>query len=402
MLNTDYSPWPCFTQEEIDAVSTVLASNKVNYWTGTEGRSFETEFAAWAGTDYAIALHNGTLALELALRALNVGPGDEVIVTPRSFIASASSVVTVGAAPVFADIDPVSQNLTADTIAAVLGPKTKAIILVHLAGFPCDMDPIMALAKSHGLKVIEDCAQAHGARYQGRPVGSIGDIGAWSFCQDKIMTTGGEGGMVTTNDYDLWSKMWSYKDHGKSWEAVYQRAHPPGFRWLHESFGSNFRMLEVQAAIGRIQLRRMPEWTMRRQQIAQALSAACSGLTGLIPTPVPNGVEHAYYRFTLQIYPNGLKPNWNRDTVMAALTERGLPAYVGASAEIYREAAFENTPYRPGKPLPMAQQVGARSLALLTHPTLKDNEVARMAAILRDVGQEVSFSDKLKLKAAVE
>ena len=257
MLGTPFSPWPSFTQDEARAISRVLLSNRVNYWTGTECREFEREFAAWVGTTHAVALANGTVALDLALKALNIGSGDDVIVTPRSYVASASCVVTAGARPVFADVDSESQNITASTIRRVLTSRTRAIICVHLAGMPCEMDPIMALAQEHDLKVIEDCAQAHGARYRGRMVGGIGHIGAWSFCQDKIMTTGGEGGMVTTSDRSLWAAMWSYKDHGKSWEAVYDHKHPPGFRWLHESFGTNWRMLEMQAVIGRLQLNRM-------------------------------------------------------------------------------------------------------------------------------------------------
>lgn len=221
MLNTSLSPWPCFTQEEADAVSKVLLSNKVNYWTGNECRKFEKEFAAFAGTRYAVALSNGTLALDVALKAMGIGAGDDVIVTSRTFLASASCIVNAGANPVFADVDLNSQNISAETVKAVLTPNTKAIIVVHLAGMPAEMDGIMALAKEHNLWVVEDCAQAHGAKYKGKSVGSIGHVGAWSFCQDKIMTTGGEGGMVTTNDKELWSKMWSYKDHGKSYDAVY-------------------------------------------------------------------------------------------------------------------------------------------------------------------------------------
>src|SRR5690606_10824692 len=253
MLNTPFPPWPSFTTEEADAVREVILSNKVNYWTGQECRKFEQEFAAWTGCRHAVALSNGTLALDAALKALGIGPGDEVIVTPRTFLASVSCVINAGAKPVFAEVDRDSQNITASTIQAVLTERTRAVICVHLAGWPCDMDPIMALADERGLYVIEDCAQAHGAHYKGRPVGSIGHIGAWSFCQDKIMTTGGEGGMTTTNDQRLWSKMWSLKDHGKSWDALYKQQHPPGFRWLHESFGTNWRMMEMQAAIGRIQ-----------------------------------------------------------------------------------------------------------------------------------------------------
>ena len=258
MLNTKFSSWPSYTLEEADAVHDVVLSNKVNYWTGNECRDFEKEFSIWSDAKYAVALGNGTLALDVALKVLKVGNGDEVIVTSRTFIASISSIVNSGSTPIFADVDLSSQNITPDSIRSVITDKTKAIICVHLAGWPCDMNEIMTIANEHDLYVIEDCAQAHGAKYKGKPVGSIGHIGCWSFCQDKIMTTGGEGGMVTTNDESLWRKMWAYKDHGKSYEAVYEREHPEGFRWLHESFGTNWRMTEMQAAIGRIQLKRMP------------------------------------------------------------------------------------------------------------------------------------------------
>ena len=175
----------------------------MNYWTGQEGREFEREFASFAGTEFAIAVGNGTLALDLALRGFGIGPGDEVIVTPRTFLASATAVINAGAIPVFADVDPDTQNITPDTVAAVITQKTKAVVCVHLAGWPCDMDGMMALAEKRGLFIIEDCAQAHGATYKGRPVGGLGHVGCWSFCQDKIMSTGGEGGMVTCNDLSL-------------------------------------------------------------------------------------------------------------------------------------------------------------------------------------------------------
>jgi dTDP-4-amino-4,6-dideoxygalactose transaminase len=296
VLNTPFSPWPSFNEEEANAVRDVILSNKVNYWTGQECREFEKEFAAWAGTEYAIALANGTVALDVALLALGIGAGDEVVVTPRTFLASVSSIVNAGAVPIFAEVDRDSQNITAETIRTVLTPRTKAVICVHLAGWPCDMDPIMALANGHDLKVIEDCAQAHGAQYKGRPIGSIGHVGAWSFCQDKIMTTGGEGGMVTTNDRELWSRMWSIKDHGKSWEAVYERQHAPGFRWLHESFGTNWRMLEVQAVIGRIQLRRMADWHLRRVVNAQKIWDCATSLRGLRVPLTPESSVHAAYK----------------------------------------------------------------------------------------------------------
>ncbi len=296
MLNTQFSPWPSYTQEEVDAVNTVLLSNKVNYWTGEEGRQFEKEFALFTNSKYAIALSNGTLALDLALKALDIVAGDEVIVTPRTFLASVSSVITAGGTPFFADVDVNSQNIEADTIEQVITDKTKAVIVVHLAGMPADMDPIMALADKYGFYVIEDCAQAHGATYKGRSVGSIGNVGAWSFCQDKIMTTGGEGGMITTNDETLWKKMWEYKDHGKSWDSIYNKEHPPGFRWLHDSFGTNWRLTEMQSAIGRIQLKRMSGWTKKRQDYARRINEAAQKFNVVRTVKVPPYIEHAEYK----------------------------------------------------------------------------------------------------------
>ncbi|MGL0822735.1 DegT/DnrJ/EryC1/StrS family aminotransferase [Vibrio vulnificus] len=385
MLNTPFSPWPSFTQEEADAVSRVLLSNKVNYWTGSECREFEKEFAAWAGCEYAIALGNGTLALDVALKALGVGEGDEVITTSRTFLASASAIVTAGANPVFADVDLNSQNITAETIDAVVSEKTKAVIVVHLAGMPAEMDAIMALAAERGFYVIEDCAQAHGAKYKGRSVGTIGHIGAWSFCQDKIMTTGGEGGMVTTNDHALWSTMWSYKDHGKSYDAVYNRQHPPGFRWLHESFGTNWRMTEIQGVLGRIQLQRMAEWTAKRQHNGKLIDQAVADLPVVRRVEVAEYIEHAEYKHYLFVNPEQLKQGWSRDRIVEEINAAGVPAYQGSCSEIYLEKAFDNTPWRPTERLPNAMKLGETSLMFLVHPTLTAEEMAKTAAVVRDV-----------------
>lgn len=410
MLNGPFAPWPCFSQEEIDAVSKVLLSNQVSYWTGQEGREFEREFASWCQANYAIAMTNGTVALDLAMAGLRVGTcyggdaTDEVIVTPRTFLASVSTVITAGAVPVFADVDAGSGNITAETIEKVITPNTKAIIAVHLAGWPCDMDPIMALAKQHKLKVIEDCAQAHGARYKGRPIGSIGDVAAWSFCQDKIMTTGGEGGMVTTSDRDLWLDMWSYKDHGKSWEAVYERQHPPGFRWLHESFGTNWRMTEMQAAIGRIQLGRMPYWSDARGRNAAMIAevlAPFSGESGPVRIPEfrfgddseqtpDNGCTHAYYKYYAYVRPGNLAPGWDRDRIVQAITDRGVPCYQGTCSEVYLEKAFDGTGWRPKKRLPVAQELGETSLMFLVHPTLTNVEMTKAADVISEVLSDAS------------
>jgi len=384
-MSTSCATWPSYSAEEAAAVRNVLLSNKVNYWTGMECREFEREFAAWAGSEYAVALSNGTLALDVALKALRIGPGDEVIVTPRTFLASASCIVNAGATPVFADVDRDSQNITAETIKAVLTPRTRAVICVHLAGWPCDMDPILELADAHGVFVVEDCAQAHGARYKGRMVGSIGHIGAWSFCQDKIMTTGGEGGMVTTNARQWWRAMWSYKDHGKSWEAMYERQHPSGYRWVHESFGTNWRMLEIQAVIGRIQLQRMSLWTAQRQVNAARLAAACRAFPGLRIPVAPPEVQHAYYKFYAFVEPEKLAGGWHRDRIIDEISARGVSCVQGSCSELYLEKAFDNTGFRPKERLKVAKELGETSLMFLVHPTLSEGDIEKTCHVIREV-----------------
>lgn len=370
--------WPVFEQDEIQAVTEVMQSGRVNYWTGTQAREFEREYAAYLGVRHAIALHNGTLALELALHAFGIDSG-EVITTSRTFIASASAAVMRGCVPVIVDVDPASQNMTVEAIRAAITPRTRAIIAVHLAGWPCDMDAIMALAREHDLIVIEDCAQAHGAFYRGRPVGSIGHAGAFSFCQDKIMTTGGEGGLLALNDTDVWKRAWAFKDHGKSYDAVYNTEHPPGFRWLHESFGTNWRMLEVQAAIGRLQLRKLPDWARQRQANAAVLDERFSRWSALRRTVPPADVQHAYYKYYVFVRPELLAPGWDRDRIMNALTALGVPCFSGSCSEIYLEKAFTSAGLGPQERLPVARELGETSLMFLVHPTLTEAHMRQVA-----------------------
>ncbi|RUP37178.1 MAG: DegT/DnrJ/EryC1/StrS aminotransferase family protein [Acinetobacter sp.] len=382
MLNTAFEPWPSFTEKEADAVKNILLSNKVNYWTGQECREFEKEFASFSGTKYAVALANGTVALDVALKALQIGTGDDVIVTSRTFLASASSIVTAGANPIFADVELDSQNISRQTIEAVLTPNTKAIICVHLAGWMCDMDPIMQLAAEKSLYVIEDCAQAHGAKYKGKPAGSIGHIAAWSFCQDKIMTTGGEGGMVTTNDESLWKKMWSYKDHGKSYDSVYNKQHPPGFRWLHDSFGTNWRMMEMQAVIGRIQLTYMPDWTKNRIENADKILKAFDHSNYFTVNRPTDDYLHAQYKCYVQVNINALPSGWSRDRIMQFINAEGVPCYSGSCSEVYLEHAFDNTNWRPKERLKNAQQLGETSLMFLVHPTLSEDNIKKTVDVI--------------------
>jgi dTDP-4-amino-4,6-dideoxygalactose transaminase len=379
-----FAAWPLFDSDEIAVAQRILSSGKVNYWTGEEGRLFEREYAEYTGCKHAVALANGTLALELALRVLGVGPGDEVVTSARTFIASASCAVAVGARPVVADVDPDSGNLTADSIRAVLTPRTRAIVAVHLGGWPCDMDPILELAKTHGLKVIEDCAQAHGARYRGAPVGSIGDIGAFSFCQDKIISTAGEGGMITLNSTEMWEQAWAYKDHGKSYDAVYRTAHQPGFRWLHESFGSNWRLTEIQSAIGRLQLAKLDRWVERRRQNAATLTACLVDVAALrIPVPAER-VYHSYYKYYAFIRTELLRDGWNRDRVVDEVNARGVPCFTGSCSEIYLEKAFPEE-WRPAERLLAARKLGETAIMLLVHPTLAVEQVECAAQTLREI-----------------
>ena len=390
MLNTAFEPWPSFTQQEADAVSNVLLSNKVNYWTGQECREFEKEFAEFAQTKYAVALTNGTVALDVALKALDIGEGDDVIVTSRTFLASASSIVTAGANPIFADVELDSQNISRRTIEAVLTPNTKAIICVHLAGWMCDMDPIMQLAEEKGLFVIEDCAQAHGAMYKGHAAGSIGHISAWSFCQDKIMTTGGEGGMVTTNDEALWKKMWSYKDHGKNYDSIYHKQHPPGFRWLHDSFGTNWRMMEMQAVIGRIQLTKMVEWTQKRSKNMQQILAAFDASPYFTVNSPSEDYVHACYKCYVQVNLEQLPEAWSRDKIMQEINALSVPCFSGSCSEVYLEHAFDDTPWRPEQRLVNAQQLGETSLMFLVHPTLSAQSIEATVNAIQQVIESIA------------
>lgn len=389
MLNTAFEPWPSFTQAEADAVSKVLLSNKVNYWTGQECREFEKEFAQFAGTQYAVALANGTVALDLALKALGIGAGDDVIVTSRTFLASASSIVTAGANPIFADVELDSQNISRRTIEVVLTANTKAIICVHLAGWMCDMDPIMQLAEEKGILVIEDCAQAHGAKYKGQAAGSIGHVGAWSFCQDKIMTTGGEGGMVSTNDESLWKKMWAYKDHGKNYDSVYNAQHPPGFRWLHDSFGTNWRMMEMQAVIGRLQLKKMPEWTAKRNANMARIQAIFENSPYFTVPKSSDDYVHAAYKCYVQVNTDALPTGWSRDRIMAEINALGVPCFSGSCSEVYLEKAFDHTPWRPETRLEYAKQLGETSLMFLVHPTLSEHTMQKTCVAIQKVMAEI-------------
>jgi dTDP-4-amino-4,6-dideoxygalactose transaminase len=379
------SSWPHYEEDEIAAVKNILATGKVNYWTGEEGRLFEKEFSEYIGVNHCVAVMNGTVALEAALYAIGLGAGDDVIVPARTFIGTASAVIKVGAKPIVADIDPISQNISVETAEAALTKNTKAIIVVHLAGWPCDMQSLLLFAQKHNLKIIEDCAQAIGATLDGKKIGSFGNVAAFSFCQDKIMSTGGEGGMVATNNHDIWQKIWSLKDHGKNYDAVYHKKHPIGFRWLVDSFGTNLRMTEMQAAIGRIQLNKINHWIALRRRNAAILTEKFSHIPALrisIPNSATNHVYYTYYAFVI---PDKLKTNWTRDRIIEAINAENIPCFVGSCSEIYLEEAFQKAQLQPASRLPIARELGETSLMFHVHPMLTEDEMKRVADVVEKI-----------------
>ena len=385
-----FANWPYFAEDEINAVAQTLRSGKVNYWTGDECTVFENKFAEFCGVNHAIAVCNGTVALELALYALNIDAGDEVIVTPRTFMASASAIIRQKAIPVFADVDLDSQNITAESIAAVITNKTKAIIVVHLAGWPCDMPAIMDLAKKHGLYVVEDCAQALGATINGKMVGGFGDIAAFSFCQDKIMTTGGEGGMVTTNDAELFKNMWSFKDHGKNYIlACSNNKIGVGFKWLIDSFGTNFRLSGIQAAIGLKQLEKMQTWLLKRRTNASLLNVGFKKISGLRLTIPASNIEHSYYKYYCFLEPEILKKTKDKNIVIEKINKQGVPCFWGSCSEIYLEQAFANVIPTDFPRLPNAKLLGETSLMFPVHPTLTNIHMHKIVEVVCEEIQNI-------------
>lgn len=394
--SSTYPTWPTYSEEEVCAAADVIRSGKVNYWTGSHGARFEEAFADWNGTAHAIALANGTVALDLALQGLMIGwvnggsELDEVIVTPRTFIASVSTVVNAGARPIFADVDRESGNLSVASIAAAITERTRAVIVVHIGGWPAEMARICSLADEAGFAVIEDCAQAHGAAIHDRKVGSFGQVSAWSFCQDKIMTTGGEGGMVVTSDERLWERMRSFKDHGKNYAKMRSDNHPPGFRYVHDSFGTNWRMTEFQAAIGLQQLDKLASWTKQRNANAAMLVQTLKNFSEIIRCPQPDGdCLHAYYRLYAYVIPERLPARWSRDMLVAALQDRGVPVLHGTCSEVYLEEAFTGSGFRPSIPLTNARALGQTSIMFLVHPTLRRRHLEQICNDLESVLQTV-------------
>jgi len=380
-----FPPWPYFWEEEKKAVLEVLDSGKVNYWTGTKCREFEKKFAEYLGVKYAVAVNSGTSALHVALAAAGIGAGDEVIVPPLTFIATATSVLQQLAIPVFADVEWETHNLDPDAVRKAITPRTKAIIPVHLSGHPAEMDEIMEIAEEHDLIVIEDCAQAHGAEYKGRKVGTFGHINAFSFCQDKIFTTGGEGGMVVTNDEEYYRIAREF--------ALYAGA---GGR-----LGFNYRMTEMQAAIGLVMLERLDKFVEKRRENARYLTEHLSSLDGIrTPTERPY-VKHVYYRYVCTLDLSKFKVS--KDQFIKAVAAEGVPIQPHTTSELYLDPTFQKQlgygrsqcpfkcPLYKGKLnyrenlCPTAQRIGREAFRLLVHPTIEKEDLDDVIAAIKKV-----------------
>ena len=370
--------YPKFNKNSIKKVQAVLKSGKVNYWTGNECKQFEKEFSTYIGNKYSVAVSNGSVALEIVLRALNLKKGDRVIVTPRSFIISASCVLNVGLIPIFADVDN-NGNLSIEGIKKKYNNSVKAIIVVHLNGLSCDLDPILNFTRKKNIYLIEDCSQAHGAMYKGKKVGSYGDISTWSFCQDKIISTGGEGGMISTNNKKLWLNCWSLKDHGKNHHSCFIKKHKTGFRWLQDYKGSNYRMTEIQAALGREQLKTLDKQIYKRNIIVnlylRGLKEYYQKFDILDKPDFKNKscclknksctkCGHAYYRLNLFINVKKI----NQIELLEKLNNKKINCGIGACPEIYREKIFKKLKLCPKKRLVKAKILGETSIVFPINP----------------------------------
>lgn len=345
---------PQIGKEEIKAVTEVMKSGMIAQ--GPRVADFEEKFAKFIGTKYAIATSNGTTALEVALRAYGIGEGDEVITSPFTFIASANSILYTGARPVFVDINPENFNIDPDLIEKVITKKTKAILPVHLYGSACDMTKIMSIARKHKLAVIEDACQAHGAMWKDKKVGSFG-AGAFSLYPTKNMTVG-EGGMITTNDKAVYEK------------ALLLRAHGSKVRYYHDILGYNYRMTDIEGAIGTEQLKKLPKFNKARQTNAKFLNKELSKITGIIVPEMPKNVTHVYHQYTIRITPDfPLK----RDEVLAKLTEAGIGTAVFYPLPINRQKIYQDLGYKPNTPI--ADEIASQVLSLPVHPGLKKTDL---------------------------
>lgn len=339
---TPFPIWPAFSEKTKKEALKPLETGLVNYWTGTKGMEFEEKWAAYCGCRFGVSTTNGTSALHTALAACDIGPGEEVIVPSYSFIASAFCVLQAGAIPVFADVRRETHTIDPEDIERKITPRTRAILPVHLYGIPCDMDPIMDIARRHNLFVIEDCAQAHGSEYKGKKVGSIGHAGAFSFCQSKHFTTGGEGGCVVTNDENIAWKARSFRDHGFDVkERLRLLELEKKLFYIHERVGFNYRMTEIQSIIGLCELERFETWNKpRRVAIGEKLLAYFKDHEAILHLPPhkQEGKHISFWLFPLVLDLERIRTNIKE--FWQAIEAEGVPVVPVLWPQMYKERAF--------------------------------------------------------------
>jgi perosamine synthetase len=387
-----FPPWPDYGQEEIAAATAVLKSGKLARQSGSRVNQFEQDFAEKFGAKHAIAVSSGTAALHVALAALGIGPGDEVINTPHCFIGTATPVVHSAAVPVFADIDPQTFNIDPGTIASHITPRTKAIIPVHLNGCPAEMDAILDIARQHGLFVVEDAAQALGGEYRGRMVGTIGEIGCFSFWEDKIITTGGEGGMLITNDSELAKRAKKFHHHGEDRRdgSYYQ-----GERlYHHATLGYNYRMTEIQGAIGTAQLKKLDNYVEMRRKHSHHLTQLLSSIEGIIPPYEPPHVKHVFYKYIIRLDRKIL--DINAEEFVKILSAEGIPCSRRYPTPLHQQPVFvehngfggTSAPFSPpwhpveveyGSGSPVAEILPQELVRLLMRPTFNEQDIEDIA-----------------------
>jgi len=400
MPTSAYHTWPHYTQSEAEIIKQVLLSNKVNYWTGTETRKFEIEFKHTIRCRYTIAVSNHDAAFDLALLGLDIQSGDEVILSPLTDFYSINSLVAIGATPIFADVCPQTNNITHETVAEVISAQTKAVVCLHYAGLPCDMDPILDLAFSKNLSVVEDCSQALGAQYKGHPVGSLGDISYFSFSDDAIVTTAGEGGMVATNKFQFWDRMRAHKDGGKSFDKMTYLM-PINDKLVHDRFGTNLRMTELQGAIGRLQLKNIKRWNVKRNAYLTSIWKTVSAIDGLfapldshssnvLAGDLQDQIIHGGYKCIVLVDPLTLNPGWDRDAIVEELQELGVPCYSAKYEEVYHQTAVKEARLCPAEILHGAQYFSEHGILFDVHPALSIKDVDKICRDIKAIMQYAS------------
>ena len=383
--------WPIVSSKEIKIVNKVLKSNKLNYWTGTNCTNFEKEFSNKFKIKYSISLANGSVGLDIAIKSLKLKKNSEIIVTPRSYISSVTSVINQGLKPIFADIDLNSQNIEAKNIEKKITKNTKAVVVVHLGGMPSNMIKIKELAKKYNLKIIEDCSQAHGAKINNKYVGTFGDVSVWSFCNDKILNTLGEGGIVATKNRNNFKNLWSLKDCGKNYSKLRKKKRQFKFRWVHDFEGTNLRMTEVQAAVGRYQLKQLDKWIKKRNINSIKINKVCEKFRSIKTQKTPKNFTNAYYRCYVFLRPNFIKKGWTREKILKYLNKIGLYCDVGSCPEIYKEKFLITNKLVSSKELENASLVGKTSIAFKVSPNIYESKFNLKMIKLKNFLKEITI-----------